>query len=67
MIQPSPDERPDIAQVLFVAQQACASIARDGTVSDAIPVGPARPANAAASAAAAQQQRPQSQQAAMTD
>lgn len=39
MIQPSPADRPDIGQVLRVAQLACHSILRSGAVSDAIPVG----------------------------
>ncbi len=72
MIQSVPDARPDIGQVLRVAQQACESIARSGTVSDAIPVGnaqcgpgnvnqrpPSRHSGAAGTAAQQQQQQPQ--------
>jgi len=59
MVQPQPEARPDSGQVLRVAQMACESIARSGTVSDAIPVGGplgningSRPASAVAAAAA---------------
>ena len=39
MIQPQPEDRPDIGQVLQVAQLACQSIVANSMVSDAIPVG----------------------------
>jgi hypothetical protein len=39
MIRADPDARPDIGQVLRIAQLACESIAATGAVSDDIPVG----------------------------
>lgn len=60
MIQANADDRPDIAQVLTVAEQACESIRHSGNVSDTIPVGSSAPL---AASSASLPQRPSSKQA----